>query len=117
MQQAINAALNVAVPSAFRRDAGGTLVPKVYTALDNPLTLLTDLKRKYAQATPNEKQATSAAWRANWNPSQPIETMFNTLEEIYVQSIEVGPAFTELQLVDRALDQIKQTALYMTACI
>ena len=43
--------------------------------------------------------------------------MFNTLEEIYVQSIEVGPAFTELQLVDRALDQIKQTGLYMTACI
>ena len=43
--------------------------------------------------------------------------MFNTLEEIYVQSIEVGPAYTEQQLVDRALDQIKQTGLYMTACI
>ena len=41
--------------------------------------------------------------------------MFLKLEELFVQAIITGPAYTNSQLIDRALDNVKQTGLYMTA--
>ena len=41
--------------------------------------------------------------------------MFLKLEELFVQAIIIGPAYTNSQLIDRALTSIKQTGLYMTA--
>ena len=43
--------------------------------------------------------------------------MFDRLEEIYVQFIKVGPAYTKQLLVDRALGQFKRTKLYQQICI
>ena len=44
-----------------------------------------------------------------------IKTMFLKLEELFVQAIITGPAYTNSQLVDRALGNVKQTGLYMSA--
>ena len=41
----------------------------------------------------------------------------SSIEDLYVQSIEVGPAYTKQQLVGRDLNQIKQTGLCLQACI
>ena len=87
--------------------------PAVYTAKDDPGAILLDLQRRYGKATPTEKTAADASWREAWNPSEPIETMFLKLEELFVQSIINGPAYTNSQLIDRALTNIKQTGLYI----
>ena len=43
--------------------------------------------------------------------------MFDRLDELYISVLDVGPAYTELQMVDRAFDQVKQTRLHQQACI
>lgn len=40
--------------------------------------------------------------------------MFLKLEELFVQAIITGPAYTNSQLIDKLLDNVKQTGLYMT---
>ena len=39
------------------------------------------------------------------------------MEELYKSALKVGPAYTELQLADRALDRVKLTGMYQQACI
>ncbi len=43
--------------------------------------------------------------------------MSDRLEELYISALKVGLAYTELQMFDRALGQVKQTGLYQQACI
>ena len=87
----------------------------VYTATDDPGAILLDLQRRYGKATPTKKTTAEASWREAWDPGDPIEIMFLKLEELFVQAIITGPANANLQLIDRALSNIKQTGLYMTA--
>ena len=55
VRNAINQALTKVVPASFRR-AGGVVGPAVYTATDDPGTILLDLQHRYGRATPIEKK-------------------------------------------------------------
>ena len=48
---------------------------------------------------------------APWNPSEPIETMFFKLEELYIQAVIAEVPYAQVQLLDQALDKIKKTGL------
>ena len=114
IRTAINKALTAAVPITLRR-AGGAVGPPVYTATDNPGAILLDFQRRYRKATLTKKTAAEASWKEAWNPGDKIETIFLKLEELFVQAIITVPAYTNSQLIDCALSNVKQMVLYMTA--
>lgn len=62
---------------------------------------------------PSEKEVKDKTLRKRWNPIDPIEEIFDNLEEIWTQVLEVSPAHTAQQLINRMLDNIKHTGLYM----
>ena len=62
-----------------------------------------------------QKTAAEVSWREPWNPTEPIENMFLKLEELFVQAIITGLAYTYSQLIDKALDCVKPTGLYVSA--
>ena len=45
--------------------------------------------------TPIEKTKMEADWSAAWNPSEPIELLFDQLEDFYVLSVAEKPAYTQ----------------------
>ena len=57
-------------------------------------------------------------WGASWTPTDPIESMFFNLEELYIQAViaEV-PLYMQAQLLDQALDKIKKTGIYIQPII
>ena len=58
-----------------------------------------------------------ADWSAAWNPSELIELLFNILEDCYVLSVAAKPAYTQDQMLDKALTAIQRTGLYPTAIL
>ena len=112
VRQAINNALTAAVPEAYRR-AGGEVGPAVYTPTDNPRVILMGLQRRYGTRTPAEKEEATTQWGSPWNPTEPIENLFFTLEELYVQAVIARVPYTQEQLLDQALDKIKKTGLFI----
>ena len=117
VKRAICDALNMAVPKEFRKPVGNQIGQKVFTVRDNPRQVLTDLRTKYGTCTPNEKSANEAAFSAPWNPRDPIEALFDRLEDCYVFSIMAKPPFTMEQLIDKAIMAIQRTGLYETALL
>ena len=57
-------------------------------------------------------------WGASWTPTDPIESMFFNLEELYIQAViaEV-PLYMQAQLLDQALDKIKKTGLFIQTIV
>ena len=112
VRQAINKALTAAIPATFRR-AGDNIEPNVYTATDDPGMIMVSLNNRYGTPKPGEKTEADTDWRKAWNPSKPIGTMVSNLEELFVRAVISGVPYTQRELLDRTLDNIKQTSLYM----
>ena len=64
--------------------------------------------------TPTGKTKMEADWSAAWNPSEPIELLFDLLEDCYVISVDAKPAYTQDQMIDKAITAIQRTGLYPT---
>ena len=116
VRQAINKALTAAVPEAYRR-GGGDIGPPVYTPTDDPRAILDGLHSRYGTLTPAEKEHASLAWNLAWNPANPIETMFFHLEELFVQAVRAGVPYSSVQLLDKGLDNVKKTGIFITAIV
>ena len=117
VRRAINDALNEAIPNAFRKPAGNQMGTKVYTVRDSPREILDGLRAKYGICSPNEKTANNQRFDEQWNPNDPIEMLFDRLEECYIFSILNKPQFTIEQLIDKAIIAIQRTALYERALL
>ena len=64
--------------------------------------------------TPNEKTHNETMWTAPYNPSDPIEDLFDRLEECFVIALIAKPVYSTEQMVDKALISIQLTSLYST---
>ena len=116
MRQAINNALTITVPEMYQR-AQGDLGLAIYAPMDDPRAILLDLSHRYGKRTPAEKEDPMKQWVEPWNPSKPIENMFFKLEELYIQAVIAEVPYTQVQLLDQALDKIKKTGLYTNAVV
>jgi hypothetical protein len=85
--------------------------------MDNPRDILMGLKRLYGAARPLEKEHMEIAFSKPWNTADPIEELFDRLEECYVNSIINKLAYTMEQLIDKAIVAIQKTNLYKTALL
>lgn len=117
IRRAVNDALNVAIPNAFRRPIGNQLGTKVFTVRDNPRQILQELRTKYGTSTPNDKANNDRQFNAQWDANEPIEALFDRLEDCYVFSILAKPPYTMEQLIDKAIIAIQRTGLYETALL
>ena len=119
--RAIIAALNVAVPRAFRRGttaAGGTLIgTAAYRSNHDPRAILLALRTTYGNPSPAERNANDAQFAAPWNTAEPIETYFDRLEDCYVAAIIASPPFTMEQMITRAIMAIQLTGVFSQAII
>ena len=111
LRRATIAALNIAVPRQYRGSAA-TVGARVYKPNEDPKAILARLRDIYGRTTPAEKRANETLWSQNWNPADPIESLFMRLEECFVFALAAKPAYTEEQMVDKALMAIQSTGLY-----
>ena len=114
---AVNEALNAAVPNAFRKPTGNQIGTKVFTVRDDPKTILSDLRTKYGTCTPREKAANGQGFDEPWDPNEPIEALFDRLEDCYIFAIQNKPPFTLDQMIDKAIIAIQLTGLYERALL
>ena len=117
VRRAINDALNNAIPNAFRKPTGNQMGTRVFTVRDSPRDILDGLRAKYGICSPNEKTANNQRFDQGWDPNEPIEALFERLEEAYIFSILNKPQFTTKQLIDKAIIAIQRTALYERALL
>ena len=89
----------------------------MYTPTDDPRAILSGLHRRYGTLKPEEKEWAGLKWNSPWNPSDPIESMFFNLEELFVQDVQAGVPYSQAQLLDRGLDNLKKTGLFITAVV
>ena len=116
VRRATIAALNIAVPRQYRGNSA-TVGARVYKPNEDPKAILARLRDIYGRTTPAEKRANETLWSQNWNPADPIESLFMRLEECFVFALAAKPAYTEEQMVDKALMAIQSTGLYETAIL
>ena len=64
-----------------------------------------------------EKTMNEANWAAAYNPNEPIEDLYDRLEECFVVALVAKPAYTMDQMVDKALIAVQCTSLYATAIL
>ena len=114
---AILAGLNLALPRTYHRSVAGALGTRNYRFTDDPKDILQGLQDNYRQITPAEKTKMEADWSAAWNLSEPIKLLFDQLEYCYVLSVVAKPAYTQEQMIDKALIVIQRTGLYPTAIL
>ncbi len=116
---AIIAALNLAVPKAFKRStmlAGGALIcAAAYLSNHSPCSILLALQTVYGIPSPAKRNANDALFSAPWNTAEPIETFFDRLEDCYVAAIITSPPYTMEQMITRAIMAIQITGLYSQA--
>jgi hypothetical protein len=117
VRRAVTEALNSAVPNAFRKPVGNQIGTKVFTVRDDPQLILADLRTKYGVCTPQEKSHNNRKFDEPWNPHEPIEGLFDRLEDCYVFAIQNKPPFTLDQMIDKALIAIQLTGLYERALL
>ena len=86
-------------------------------ATDNPCQIMQNPVNRNGKPKPGEKEEVSKKWRSPYNPMDPIETMFENLKELWIQALISGPAYTENKPIDWALNNTKQTGLYLAAVI
>ena len=115
VKRAVNDALNIAVPRAYRRSTGYGV--KLYRPTDDPRAILNRLNEMYGKMTPQEKTEMERQWSAPWTPPDPVETLFDRLEECYVMALRNKPAYTVEQMLDKAKTAIEATGLFSTALL
>ena len=82
-----------------------------------PRTILDHLRNLYGRPTPMEKKMNEANWAAAYNPNEPIEDLYDRLEECFVVALVAKLAYTMDQMVDKALIAVQRTGLYATAIL
>ena len=82
-----------------------------------PRTILNHLRNLYGRPTPNKKTHNKTIWAAPYNPSDPIEDLFDRLEECFVVALVEKPSYSTEQMVDKALIAIQLTPLYSTSIL
>ena len=107
--------LNLSVPRTYRRAVSEAVGTCTYRFTDDPKVILQGLQDYYGQMTPAEKTNMEADWSAAWNPSESIELLFYQFEDCYVLSVAVKPAYTQEQVIYKALTSIQRMGLYLTA--
>eukprot|EP00804_Cyclotella_cryptica_P001036 CCRYP_008351-RA/>CCRYP_008351-RA protein AED:0.69 eAED:0.47 QI:0/-1/0/1/-1/1/1/0/427 len=117
VRRAINDALNEAIPNAFRKPIGNQMGQKVYTVCDNPCGILSNLRTKYGTSTPAEKRRNNVLLDAPWDPADPIEALFDRIEDCFIFALICKPEFTMEQIIDKAVLAIQLTGLYKTALL
>jgi hypothetical protein len=117
VKRAVNDALNKVIPQAFCKPVGNQIGNKVFTVRDDPRAILQNLRTKYGNCTPAKKTANDTKFASPWNPNEPIEALFDRLEDCYVCLIMAKPPNTQEQLIDKAIMAIQRTGLDETALL
>ena len=65
--------------------------------------------------TPAKKTANEALWSTGWNPQDPIEELFERLEECYVVALVTKLQYAKEQMINKAVLAIQATGLFETA--
>ena len=117
VRRATNVGLNAAVPRKYKRSGGDRIGAKTYKANDDPRAILNALRNTYGRPSPGEKRANEKAFGAGWNPADPIEELYDRLEECFVVAIVAKPAYTREQMIDKALIAIQSTGLFEIAVL
>ena len=92
----------------------GVIGEMAYKFKQCPQTILDHLRNLYGSPTTNEKNYNETRWAAPYNPSDPIEYLFDRLEDCFVVALVAKPAYTTYQNVEKALIAIQLTSLYST---
>ena len=69
--------LNLTIPRIYRRTVAGSVGARNYIFTDYPKVILQGLQDNYGRMTPTEKMEMEDDWRTAWNPSEPIEMLFD----------------------------------------
>ena len=92
MRRAVNAKLNGAIPNRFKRSPDPSKIGSInFKASDCPQTIFDGLTARYGRPTPAKKTANEVLWSTGWNPQDPIEELFERLEECYVIVLVTKP--------------------------
>ena len=116
LKAAIIMGMNKSVPPEYRRlpnDVG----TREFRITDSPLDIMNKLRGVYGQLTPTERMNMENKWGEIWNPSVPIESYFKQVEDIYEQALAHPPAFTEAQMIQKAITSVEQSGLFPTALL
>ena len=117
VNRAIIAGLNLAFPRTYRRSVAGAVGTRNYRFTDDHKFILQGLQDNYGQMTPAEKTKMEADWSAAWNLSEPIEILFDRVEDCYLLSVATKPVYTQDHMTDKALTAIQRTEPYPTAIL
>ena len=90
MKHTIIIALNKSVPKKYKRFDGG-IGAITYKVNQCPRTILDHLRNLYGRPTPNKKTHNKTMWTAPYNPSDPIEDIFDRLKEFFVVKLVAKP--------------------------
>ena len=105
--------MNQAVPNQYKHTNGiGTTNYKTNQSIGE---IIAGLRDTYGVSMLDEKMRNKNAFAAPWLPNEPIETLFDCLEDCYVKSIIMKPPFTVDQMIDKAKSAVQRTGLYSTA--
>ena len=64
-----------------------------------------------------KKTHNETMWAAPYNPSDPIEDLFDRLEECFVVALVAKLAYSTEKMVDKVLISIQTTSIYSTAIL
>ena len=117
VNRSIIAGLNLKAPHTYCGEFAGSVGTCNYRFTDDHKSILQGLQDNYGHMTPAEKTKMETDWSAAWNQSEPIELLFDRLEEFYVPSVATKPAYTQEQMIDKALTAIQRTGLYPTSIL
>ena len=113
VQRATIDALNTAVPRSYKRAENSmNLGVLSYKITSDPRTIIQRLRAVYGIATPQEKEENDRRFNEGWPASQPIEELWDRLEECYAIALMSKPAYTVDQLLDKAKTKITKTGLF-----
>ena len=99
VRRAIIDEINAVVPRQYKCSGGTPIGSKMYKANDCPRTILNNLRSCYGRLAPIEKTQNEAQWSAPWNPSDPVEDLFDRLEECYIIPLTAKPAYTQDHMI------------------
>ena len=95
VNMSIIAGLNLAVSRTYCRAVSGAVGTHTYRFTDDPKVILQGLQYNYKHMTPAEKTKMEADWIAAWNLLEPIELLFDRLEDCYVLLVAAKQAYTQ----------------------
>ena len=115
IKAAVIMALNKAVPPEYRRvpNAVGT---REFRIADAPLQIIQQLRQVYGALSSMEHMNMENMWAEIWNPQVPIEAYFKQIEDIFEQVLANPPAYTQEQMIGKAITSIEQCGLFQRSC-